>query len=196
VRISCVDICRQNFPLSAKGRGDADQREVSVGKALLSGAVKWATYMASMAYQKMQNAVLTTSRVFENPTDSCARSDFQEPRVSQSINRRRNQTMTSFKILSAAAILSMMTAPPLFAQAAIGEPGAYAFYHPNADVLNAGRPLPRETAGAMASVPFRGSNAFAGTDSGANASCAQRYRSYDPGSGTFLGRDGHRHPCE
>jgi hypothetical protein len=119
-----------------------------------------------------------------------------EPRVSQSINRRRNQTMTSFKILSAAAILSMMTAPPLFAQAAIGEPGAYAFYHPNADVLNAGRPLPRETAGAMASVPFRGSNAYAGTDSGANASCAQRYRSYDPGSGTFLGRDGHRHPCE
>lgn len=119
-----------------------------------------------------------------------------EPRVSQSINRRRNQTTTSFKILSAAAILSMMTAPPLFAQAAIGEPGAYAFYHPNADVLNAGRPLPRETAGAMASVPFRGSNAYAGTDSGANASCARRYRSYDPGSGTFLGRDGHRHPCE
>jgi BA14K-like protein len=119
-----------------------------------------------------------------------------EPRVSQSINRRRNQTMTSFKILSAAAILSMMTAPPLFAQAAIGEPGAYAFYHPNADVLNAGRPLPRETAGAMASVPFRGSNAYAGTDSGANASCARRYRSYDPGSGTFLGHDGHRHPCE
>ncbi len=58
--------------------------------------------------------------------------------------------MTSFKILSAAAILSMMTAPPL---------------------------------------------AYAGTDSGANASCAQRYRSYDPGSGTFLGHDGHRHPC-
>jgi hypothetical protein len=53
-------------PFSAKGRGDADQREVSVGKALLSGAVKWATYMARMAYQKMQNAVLTTSRVFEN----------------------------------------------------------------------------------------------------------------------------------
>jgi hypothetical protein len=23
----------------------------------------------------------------------------------------------------------------------------------------------------------------------------QRYRSYDPGSGTFLGNDGLRHPC-
>jgi hypothetical protein len=29
---------------------------------------------------------------------------------------------------------------PVFAQAAISEPGAYAFYHPDADVLNAGRP--------------------------------------------------------
>jgi hypothetical protein len=27
------------------------------------------------------------------------------------------------------------------------------------------------------------------------AYCAQRYRSYDPGSGTFLGFDGLRHPC-
>jgi hypothetical protein len=27
------------------------------------------------------------------------------------------------------------------------------------------------------------------------AYCAQRYRSYDPGSGTYLGTDGLRHPC-
>jgi len=27
------------------------------------------------------------------------------------------------------------------------------------------------------------------------AYCAQRYRSYDPASGTFLGYDGMRHPC-
>jgi BA14K-like protein len=25
--------------------------------------------------------------------------------------------------------------------------------------------------------------------------CAQRYRSYDPASGTFMGYDGQRHPC-
>jgi hypothetical protein len=30
---------------------------------------------------------------------------------------------------------------------------------------------------------------------GGDAYCAQRYRSYDPGSGTFLGYDGLRHPC-
>ena len=28
-----------------------------------------------------------------------------------------------------------------------------------------------------------------------NAYCAQRYRSYDPASGTYLGYDGLRHPC-
>jgi hypothetical protein len=27
------------------------------------------------------------------------------------------------------------------------------------------------------------------------AYCMQRYKSYDPGSGTFLGYDGFRHPC-
>jgi hypothetical protein len=27
------------------------------------------------------------------------------------------------------------------------------------------------------------------------AYCAQRFRSYDPASGTYLGFDGYRHPC-
>ena len=39
----------------------------------------------------------------------------------------------------AAAFLMTAIATPVFAQAAIQEPGAYAFYHPNADVLG-GRP--------------------------------------------------------
>ena len=38
----------------------------------------------------------------------------------------------------AAALLVTVIATPVFAQAAIQEPGAYAFYHPDADVL-AGR---------------------------------------------------------
>jgi hypothetical protein len=38
----------------------------------------------------------------------------------------------------AAALLATAIATPVFAQGAIQEPGAYAFYHPNADVL-AGR---------------------------------------------------------
>ncbi|WP_271585910.1 BA14K family protein [Bradyrhizobium sp. CCBAU 53415] len=28
-----------------------------------------------------------------------------------------------------------------------------------------------------------------------NAYCSQRYKSYDPSSGTYLGYDGDRHPC-
>jgi hypothetical protein len=36
--------------------------------------------------------------------------------------------MTRFKMLGAAAILSLMSATPVFAQAAIQEPGLFAFY--------------------------------------------------------------------
>jgi hypothetical protein len=43
----------------------------------------------------------------------------------------------------AAAFLMTAVATPVFAQGAVQEPGAYAFYHPNADVLNAGRPALR-----------------------------------------------------
>jgi hypothetical protein len=51
------------------------------------------------------------------------------------------------------------------------------------------------TAGAVAGAPFRGFNdGYASMDANAS-SCAQRYRSYDPASGTFFGRDGRRHPC-
>jgi len=68
--------------------------------------------------------------------------------------------MTIFKLLSVAAILSTVIATPVFAQAAIDEPGAFAFAYPNADVLNGGRPTPAATTGAMASAG-RGSYASA-----------------------------------
>jgi hypothetical protein len=38
--------------------------------------------------------------------------------------------MTRFKIFNMAAILALMLATPVFAQAAIQEPGAFAFYYP------------------------------------------------------------------
>ncbi len=60
--------------------------------------------------------------------------------------------MTSFKVLAAAVILSSAAATPLFAQAAISEPGEYAFYHPNSDV-GLGYSQPAENA--LASAPFR-----------------------------------------
>jgi BA14K-like protein len=107
----------------------------------------------------------------------------------------RKQMRTRLKIFAATAILSMMIATPVFAQAAVQEPGLYAFYHPDGDVLEANRRWPHKPAGAMASVPA-GNDAYASMDSNRNKSlCAGRYRSYDPASGTFLGYDGARHPC-
>jgi hypothetical protein len=46
--------------------------------------------------------------------------------------------MTKLIPTVAIALLAAVIATPVFAQAAIQEPGAFAFYHPNADVL-AGR---------------------------------------------------------
>jgi hypothetical protein len=36
---------------------------------------------------------------------------------------------------------------------------------------------------------------YAYSPGGGDAYCAQRFRSYDPASGTYLGYDGYRHPC-
>jgi BA14K-like protein len=118
--------------------------------------------------------------------------------------------MTKFNILGAAAVLSLMSATPVFAQVAIQEPGAFAFAYPNNDVLNGGRPTPAATrdGGPYASIDPQqaaradvkmpvvfGSNPYADMAEAGSASCAQRYRSYDPASGTFVGRDGRRHTC-
>ncbi len=62
--------------------------------------------------------------------------------------------MIQFKLFGAALILSAGMATPVFAQAAISEPGAYAFYHPDGD-LGIGSSRPAANALAMA-VP-RGS---------------------------------------
>jgi hypothetical protein len=48
--------------------------------------------------------------------------------------------MAMLRILGAVVLLTISGELPAFAQAAIQEPRAYAFYHPNADVLNASRP--------------------------------------------------------
>jgi hypothetical protein len=58
-----------------------------------------------------------------------------------------------FKLFSAALILSAGMATPVFAQAAISEPGAYAFYHPDGDVLHTGI-VPSAAPDAYAMAPF------------------------------------------
>jgi BA14K-like protein len=52
------------------------------------------------------------------------------------------------------------------------------------------------TAGAIATAPFRAMSGNGPYAMAPDASyCAQRYRSYDPASGTYMGYDGRRHPC-
>ena len=62
--------------------------------------------------------------------------------------------MTTLKLLGAAAVLSAIIVSQAQAQAVVQEPGAYAFYRPNADVLNAGV-RPAADAQAMAPRPMR-----------------------------------------
>jgi BA14K-like protein len=44
-------------------------------------------------------------------------------------------------------------------------------------------------------APYYGGPAYGGPGGDDAGYCAQRYRSYDPATGTFLGYDGQRHPC-
>ena len=70
-------------------------------------------------------------------------------------------TMTSLRTIAAAALLSTLAISPVFAQAAISEPGEYSFYHPDRDVLNGGAP----TWGARPAVePYSASQAYAATE--------------------------------
>jgi hypothetical protein len=66
--------------------------------------------------------------------------------------------MTKFIPAITAALLAAAIATPAFAQAAIQEPGAFAFYHPNADVLEgryAARPADSAYAYYGSAVPAR-----------------------------------------
>jgi BA14K-like protein len=43
--------------------------------------------------------------------------------------------------------------------------------------------------------PYAAAPAYSGAGEGDEGYCAQRFRSYDPSTGTYLGYDGQRHPC-
>lgn len=57
--------------------------------------------------------------------------------------------MTSLKILGAALVVAAFIAAPVSAQQAVQEPGAAAFYHPDADILHANSPTPSNAFAAM-----------------------------------------------
>jgi hypothetical protein len=130
-----------------------------------------------------------------NESESNENSSYREPIMNQLLTvdatPLRTTVMTTFKAFALATFVSAMAASSVFAQAAVQEPGEYAFFHPNSDVLNAGAPRPE---GALAFAPA--GNAYAAVEGASPSSCAQRHRSYDAASGTFSGRDGRRHSCD
>lgn len=124
--------------------------------------------------------------------------------------------MKRSNLFAAAAILSAVISAPLIAQAqemggAMGPGSRYGLepepapgYYGGPDAGYGYTPYAAtgvvggaaNTAGAIATAPFR---ALDGNDSYAMARgsthCMERYRSYDPASGTFMGYDGRRRPC-
>ena len=125
--------------------------------------------------------------------------------------------MISFKALAAAVLLSATAVTPAFAQApgalylknlhdsghnpkndfnpngtikaAIQEPGAFAFYYPNLDVLNGGRPTPAARYSPDWPV-LKGACASAG---GGVSYCGSRYGSYDYAPDAFSRHHARRH---
>jgi hypothetical protein len=83
-------------------------------------------------------------------------------------------TVTSLKTVAAAVVLLALTATPVFAQAAIQEPGAFAFYYPYLDVLNGGAPTP---AAKLSLEPPAAMQVYAAKESGIGSARAQRHRS-------------------
>jgi hypothetical protein len=79
--------------------------------------------------------------------------------------------------------------PGFAAGAAIGGLGSYAYYGGPyyGDPYYYGDDYYYDDSPTVAVVPDTGGDSA--------AYCAQRYRSYDPASGTYLGYDGLRHPC-
>ena len=97
--------------------------------------------------------------------------------------------MSHCRLLGALALMATALASPVMAQQVISEPGYCAQFYPTANCQNKGY-----------GNPYTGSSGYyqrgdmgmvASTGAGA---CAQ-HRSYDPASGTYVGRNGRRNAC-
>ncbi|QOG19822.1 MULTISPECIES: BA14K family protein [Bradyrhizobium] len=104
--------------------------------------------------------------------------------------------MTGLKILAAVAVLSALTATTAYAQSgfASSHPDTYEAENPNRNLNGTLTPAGRrglELPDGAAGV----GNVLARADGAMSRSCAARFRSFDPATGTYLGFDGNRHPC-
>jgi BA14K-like protein len=69
----------------------------------------------------------------------------------------------------------------------------------NGRAMNDGGIAPSQTGAAPSQsgvAQYNGAGQVVGTGSEASGSCAQRFHSFDPSTGTYVGRDGQRHSCQ
>ena len=101
--------------------------------------------------------------------------------------------MSHFKLLGAVAILATAIAAPAPAQQVISEPGYCAQFYPNANCQNKGYGNPYT--GSSGYYQRGGDPGMYASIGGGSPACAQ-HRSYDPASGTYIGRNGRRVACQ
>ncbi|GIQ76734.1 BA14K family protein [Bradyrhizobium sp. RD5-C2] len=105
--------------------------------------------------------------------------------------------MSGLRAVAAAILLAGMSFSPVVAQ--ISEPALLESENPGRSAINGGALTPWGEAQQALQRGGNPANAYgaipAAPSSAPSSSCA-RYRSFDPASGTFLGRDGRRHPCQ
>ena len=108
--------------------------------------------------------------------------------------------MTGLRILASVALLSGLTLSTTYAQSgfASSHPGAYEAENPNRNLNGTLTPAGRiglELPDGAA--PAQGADStLARIDGAASRSCAERYRSYDPATSTYVGRNGRRYLCK
>ncbi|TWC07392.1 BA14K-like protein [Bradyrhizobium macuxiense] len=102
--------------------------------------------------------------------------------------------MSGLRAVAAAMLLAGMTFSPVIAQ--ISEPALLESQYPGRSALNGGALTPWGEAQRAAQHGGNPSDAYGAMPVPAPSSSCARYRSFDPASGTFLGRDGRRHPCQ
>jgi BA14K-like protein len=106
-------------------------------------------------------------------------------------HKRGGNVMRQFKLLGAVLVLGAATATPILAQEVITEPGYCAQYFPNANCQNLGPGSPGSSGQYYQRAGAPGMQASTG-----GSSACTHYRSYDPASGTYIGRNGRRIACQ
>ncbi|WP_249137623.1 BA14K family protein [Bradyrhizobium tropiciagri] len=100
--------------------------------------------------------------------------------------------MTRSWAIAVAVLFAGMTFTPVAAQ--MSEPALFDAQNPGRSAINGGALTPWGEA-QQAARSGNPANAYGAMPPAPSASCA-RYRSFDPASGTYLGRDGRRHSCQ